>query len=603
MHRLLLLLVIGCAISVDVHGQTPDANPAITANEIRTHIIFLASDSLGGRKTGEEGNRIAASYIANEFRRYGLEPKGDQGTFLQSFQVTTGIKAGTGNALEATINNRKLNYAADVDVRPVAITSSATAEGDLVFVGYGISSDSLKLDEYAGVDVKGKIVMMLRFTPDFGKQNSIYDGWEFLYKKGRVARDKGAAGILIVTGPADEEKPELMPLKFERRNEDVGVPVMNITSTAATELLRSAGIAKNLKEIQQQIYDTKSPASFMVPGVSVSMTTNVERVASPSANVVGLIEGTSAKEEVMIIGAHFDHLGWGGAGSGSLKAETTAIHHGADDNASGTAGILELAQYFSAHRDSLKRSLLFIGFSGEEMGLLGSQYYVNHPSLPLAQTVAMVNLDMIGRMRESTLVVEGSGTSPAWASILKRHENGFKLKLKPGGFGPSDHSSFYGKKIPVLFFFTNLHEDYHRPSDTWEKIQFWEEQRVLTLVADITKEIVNGPTRPEYVQVTDSSATIAGDRRETRVSLGVMPDYAEDIVGLKITGTRPGSSAEKAGLVGGDIIVKFAGKDVKNIYDFTYLMGERKPGEEVQIVVKRGAEELTLTATLQARKQ
>jgi acetylornithine deacetylase/succinyl-diaminopimelate desuccinylase-like protein len=599
MKRLLLLLLLLQPAASLLAQSSGD----ITADELRNHIRFLASDSLQGRKTAEPGNEAACNYIASAFQSYGLAPAGDNGSYLQRFEVLTDLKAGSGNALSATVTGRATAYEPEKDFRPVAISADGSVRGTLVFAGYGISSDSLQFDEYAGLDVKGKIVMVLRFTPDMGKSDSKFTGWEALYRKAMTARDKGAVGVIVVTGPADEESAQLIPLRLERRNQDVGIPVVNVSSTAAQALLSAAGAADSLRVLQQRIYDTKKPASFALGNVEVSMTTKLLKIMSPTANVAGLLKGSGP--ELVVIGAHFDHLGLGGPGSGSLKPDTSAVHHGADDNASGTAGLLELAQYFSSQKETHRRSILFLAFTGEEMGLLGSAYYVGHPEMPLEATAAMINLDMIGRMKDSTVIVEGVGTAAEFEKILRDADadSSFHLKLKAGGFGPSDHASFTGKKVPVLFFFTNLHEDYHRPSDTWDKIHYSEEQRLLAYVAKVAKAVTDAPARPAFVEVKESAPAMGADRRDVKVSLGVMPDYAEEVVGLKITGTRPGSPADKAGLKGGDIIIKFGEKTIKNIYDYMYALGEYKPGDSVTMVVKRGAEEVTLTALLEARKQ
>jgi aminopeptidase YwaD len=322
---------------------------------------------------------------------------------------------------------------------------------------------------------------------------------------------------------------------------------------------------------------------------------------SESANVLGMIEGydQSLKDEYLVIGAHFDHLGMGG--QGSLTPDTVAVHHGADDNASGSAGLLEAAENLAAERKSLRRSILFIGFSGEEMGLLGSNYFVNHPTIPLTGIKTMINMDMIGRIKENKLVVEGVGTSPGFEEMVTKlnADSTFDLSLKEGGYGPSDHSSFYGKDIPTLFFFTNLHEDYHKPSDTWDKINYEGETGVVRFVLKIARELDNAAEAPVFTKVTSSAPQ--GDARPMRVRLGVIPDYAEDVAGLKINGTQPDSPAEKGGLLGGDIIVKFGDKTIANIYDFTYVLQEHKPGDVVSVDVLRGEQTVTLTVTLGSR--
>jgi aminopeptidase YwaD len=598
-----LVLMSGCAGS-----QLDNRSPFVTVHELQRHVHFLASDSLGGRKAGERGNEIAAQYIANEFASYGLKPAGDNGSYLQHFPIVTGVSAGPNNSVNVSARAWTSSFVIDRDFRTLSISPDTTITAGLSFVGYGIESDSSRYNDYAGIDVKGKIVLALRFTPDFGSRDSKFDGWEYAYRKAYAAREHGAVGMILVTGPADEgPTPRLMPLQLERQQRSVGIPVVHLMTQHVDSILHRAGVSKDLRSIQQSIYDSKAPASFEIPGVTVQLQTQLITQSTQTANVLAFLEGSDAglKNDVIVIGAHFDHLGLGGQGSGSLAPDTVAIHHGADDNASGTAGLLEAAQYFAAQTPRPKRGILFAGFTAEEMGLLGSAHYVSDPPMPLERTIAMINMDMIGRMRDSVLVVEGMGTSPIWDSITTtaRRDLPLKITFKPDGFGPSDHASFYGKNIPVLFFFTNLHADYHRPSDTWEKINYAGEKTVVEYVTRIVGDVANRETPPAFTQVVASGphGMGTGDRRGPRVSLGIVPDYADDGTGLKLSGTRPGSAAEKAGLKGGDVIIRFSGKDVKNIYDFMYALDEHKPGDEVEIIVKRDAGEVTLNATLEGR--
>jgi hypothetical protein len=598
---ILLFAICGCSSKIE-RGTSSD----ISAKDVQKHISYLASEELGGRKPGEKGNQLAAEYIEKQFKSFGLLPAGENGTYFQTLNVLKALSSGQKSSFDANINGIVLTGKLDQDFRPMSVSSDTSASGELVFVGYGISSDTLHFDEYAGLDVKGKIVMMLRFTPDYASKDERFRGFESLTKKAFTAREKGAVGIIIVTGPNDEETPGLVNLKVDRQSIASGLPVINLKSTLADSLLMLAGIQKNLKTIQQEIYDTKKPLSFEIPKTRVAVRTELNRTYASTANVIGLLEGTDPvlKNEYVVVGAHFDHLGMGGEGSGSMKPDTLAIHHGADDNASGTAGMLELAEYFSARRESIPRSILFIGFSAEEMGLLGSAHFTNHPLIPLEQIVTMINLDMIGRMKESTLVVEGVGTSAQWEELLWKEnpDTVLKLKLKSDGYGPSDHASFYAKGIPVLFFFTNLHEDYHRPSDIWQKIHYPEEEMVVRYASRVITSIAHLLEKPQYI-ATKAPTAPGGGGRSSRVSLGVVPDFAEEAVGLKITGTRPGSAAEKAGLKGGDIITKMSGKDVKNIYDFMYILEAHHPGDEVAIIVKRGDQTVELKAVLEGAKK
>lgn len=589
------LLLTVSTLSIVVVPNFAQDNPDVTSSELRHHVQFLASDSLMGRRAGERGNEIAAEYIAKEFERYGLASP--PGGYLQQFPFIATVRAGKNNSLSISSGESSWLFHNDKDVRPLAFSSDTTLRSGLVFAGYGITDTASKYDDYQGIDVRGKIVIVLRHSPDTSSIGK-FSKYTSMRVKALTAREHGAAGLLLVTGPLDEAIPKLYPLSYDRGMGTAGIAAMSMTWTALDSLFRENG--KDLRTVQQQIMTTQSPLSFEFPEMAATMQSEIVKIIDTTANVLGYLEGTdpALAQELVILGAHMDHLGLGG--EGSLRPDTVAIHFGADDNASGISGLLEAAQYFAAHRFGLKRSMLFIAFSAEELGLLGSDYYVKHPFKPLTGTIAMLNMDMIGRLNNRMLVVEGISTSPGFDSLVRSSiiDSSLLLKLKPDGFGPSDHSSFYMQKIPVLFFFTNLHEDYHRPSDTWDKLNYSGEEAVVRLVTRIATSLTNVVERPPYVQAAPSTTT---ERREVRVSLGVIPDYAEDLVGMKISGTRPGSAAEKAGLIANDIIIKFGGREVKNIYDFTHLLGECKPGERVEIVVRRGNEEKTLVALLLGR--
>jgi aminopeptidase YwaD len=332
----------------------------------------------------------------------------------------------------------------------------------------------------------------------------------------------------------------------------------------------------------------------------LTLSTDVRRAEAPAYNVVGVLEGSDPvlKKENIVIGAHYDHLGRGGEGSGSLAPRSGEIHHGADDNASGTAGLIELARVFSAQRPRLKRTVVFIAFGGEEEGLLGSNYYVNNPLTPLSNTVAMINMDMIGRMKDGKLMVGGVGTAKEWRQIIGQNSD-FSLTLNEDGFGPSDHSSFYGKQVPVLFFFTGTHTDYHKPSDTFEKINYKDEAKILNLVARIVRDVDGADKRLTYATAKSDATPRTGG---FRVFLGTIPNYGEGSNGLLIDGVREGSPAEKAGIKAGDRIVKIGEREIKNVYDYTYALGEMKAGQEYVFEIVRGTEKLSLKLTPEARK-
>ena len=592
-----LLMLIGCSHEIQQYSS-----PEVTSGEILQHIKYLSSDELRGRRTGDEGNRKAAEYIAEQFRSYGLTAVGENGTYFQQFPFLKDVEIGDNNSFAVTVNGTLRTYERGTDFLPLKISSDTTLAAPLVFAGYGISStsDTLKYDDYANIDVHGKIVVVLRYSPDGSGTNRFLDQMSITAKT-IVAREKGAAGIILVSSPPGTDGNTLKSF-VSPASTSFGIATVVFSWSDLNDLFKTDG--KDLNKIKSAIDSTKNPDSFDMPGVTASLRTQIIKHYSESQNIAGFLEGNDPqlKNEILVLGAHMDHLGMGG--EGSLAPDTVAIHHGADDNASGTSGLLEAAQYLAHERTKLKRSVLFLSFSGEELGLLGSDFYVNHPLLPLDRTIAMINMDMIGRMKDSVLVIEGMGTSPQWEPMVKKeNRDSLDIRLKPDGYGPSDHSSFYSKNIPVIFFFTNLHSDYHRPSDTWEKINYVGETKVVNYVVRVAEDITNEDPKPTFTKVVASNPmSTGGDRQGVRVSLGVIPDFAETSSGLKITGTRAGSAAEKAGLKGDDIIIKFGGKDVKNIYDFTYMLGEYKPGDIVEIVVKRGAETVTLKATLEARK-
>ncbi len=573
-------------------------NPLVTPDELKEHVRFLASDSLQGRKAGTPGNEEAAKYLAAKFREYGLIPAGENGTFFQKFPFVSGAKPGPRNSLTIEYGGTTKSFTLDQSFRTLAFSSDTSVSGELVFAGYGITDTSQKYDDYSGIDVKGKIAVVLRFTPKGDDPHSPFVQHSTLRVKTFNAREHGAAGLIFVTGPLDDEKPELVSFSFDQGLSSSGIPVVTITWAALDSILQAEG--KSIKTVQEGINTSQQPGSFPMSAKG-KLETSIQKIMNASSNVLGMIAGSDPvlKDEYIVIGAHFDHLGMGG--QGSLAPDTVAVHHGADDNASGTAGLLEAAEYLSWSRDSLRRSILIAGFSGEEAGLLGSNYFVNHPTLPLSAMRTMINMDMIGRIRDKKVVVEGIGTSPGFDSLLNdlNRDSLFSLTLKPDGYGPSDHASFYSKDIPVLFFFTNIHNDYHKPSDTWEKINYDGEAQLVGYILKIVRELDRASQAPAFVKV--ASQAPQGDRRPMRVTMGVIPDYADDSGGLKITGVRPNSPAEKGGLLAGDVIVKFGDKTVSNIYDYTYILQELSPGNVVSVDVKRGDKVLTLTVTLAGR--
>ena len=571
---LLLILAVGAV------AQQPE--------RLQKDIKHLASEALEGRRTGTKGATEAASYIAKEFSRLKLKPLTTG--YLQKFPYVAGVTLGKANAF--TFRNDKLEPG--VDWLPLGFSSSAKVEGLPVFVGYGIAASELNHDDYASANATGKIAIALQGTPDGANPHGRFARFEGVRWKAVAAKNAGAKALIIIAREPNFKDDRLTRLAYDNTAGDAGLPVVVVSHQAADRLYGALfGLSFTHPE--------QTPTGKVIPG-EITLTTDVVRNEVPAYNVIGVLEGSDPllKKEVIIIGAHYDHLGRGGEGSGSLAPTSGDIHHGADDNASGTAGVIELARLFTEQNPKPKRTIVFMAFGGEEEGLLGSNYYVNHPLLPLANTVAMINMDMIGRMKDRRLVIGGVGTAKEWRDIMATDtEKPFQLTLNEDGFGPSDHSSFYAKQIPVLFFWTGTHNDYHKPSDTFEKINYDDEALILKMVARIVNQLDTADKRLTYTTAKSDAAPRTGG---FRVYLGTIPNYADSNDGLLIDGVRDDSPAAKAGLKAGDKIVKIGTREIKNVYDYTAALGEMKAGEEYVIEVVRGTEKLSLKLKPEARR-
>jgi hypothetical protein len=597
------------AIALSVHvGFGQGTNPEISADDVRHHVRYLASDELEGRKAGTEANRTAARYIAGEFKRFGLLPAGDNNTYFQEFEFVSAVTMGKGNRMVFSgpaAGADSLRLVPDVDFRPFGFSANKTVSGSLVFAGYGLSLPDSGYDDYATLDVRDRVVVVLRHAPDGNNPHGPYFSHASFRNKARVAREHGASALVVVTGPRDSEDDDLVKLSYDKGAGDSGIPVISMKRAPLAPLLEKAG--RSLGEIQDSIGATMRPIGFEFTGVTVTASTELLHEKATTANIVGYLPGAQVKdqEEVLVIGAHMDHLGYGGPGSGSLDPDTHAIHNGADDNASGTAGLLELAESFSQNRADLHRGILFIAFSAEEIGTLGSAHYVNNPFVPLSGTVAMLNMDMIGRLEDRVLTIYGTGTSPAWDDLLAKHrvDSAFALKKVEDGYGPSDHTQFYAKDIPVLFFFSGTHDDYHKPSDDWETLNYEGEEEILKLVRTLASDILAEQERPVLARLQSTSpAQGGGGAAGFSVTLGVIPDYAFEGEGMKIGGVRTDGAAEKGGIRSGDVIIGLKGKKILNIYDYMAVLGELKAGQKVDVSVLRGSETLRLTVEPQKRK-
>ncbi len=586
-----LVVLFSTTLAAQPQRDVPPAE--ISVDSLQNYVKTLASDAFEGRAPGTNGGHLATIYVQQKFAEYGLEPFPSLPNYLQAFSVTTLLKAGENNTIALRI---KRLFHLGTDFVPLGYSANAKVESrQVVFVGYGISTE--KYDDYKGVDVKGKIVVMMRYSPDGDNPHSEFFEHASIWKKLSTAREKGAIGVLIFTGERNGDD-KLMEISRDKLAGDAGIPAMNVTRALAAAVLMTK--PQVLSQIQEKIDRTKQPNSFELNSF-IMMQTEVVRLKAETYNVMGYLPAKS--DEYLVVGAHYDHIGYGGQGSGSLAPDERKIHYGADDNASGSAGLLELVRYFSKQKHLLKRNLVFIAFGAEEMGLLGSAHFVNHPIFPLEKTIAMLNMDMIGRMKDSALAISGIGTAKEFEDLCKsENRENFKLKLSLDGFGPSDHSSFYAKNIPVLFFFTGNHPNYHKPTDTWEKINYADEARVVRYVARLIEKIDANP-RPTFTKAQSEAAQASrSSMGGFRVSFGSIPNYSEEVEGVLLDGVREGSVAEKAGLKAGDIIVKMGNKEIRNVYDYTDAIKALKPGDKITVVVKRGRESLSLVAIFPEKK-
>lgn len=578
-------------------------NPEITKDEIYEHIKYLASDKLEGRYPGTQGDILARKYLSAEFEKYGLTPKGDS-SYIQFFEIKTGYKLGGKNSLSITSSGETEEYEVKKDFIPLGLSYNGKASGDIVFCGYGISAPPLNYDDFKDengneIDVKGKIVVIMRYSPTYTDvKDDSFRGYEEIRIKMSGIRNRGPAGVIMISGPLNDDD-NLIPLAYDMVMSTAGIPVINAKRNIIEGILKESGI--DLKEIQKSINETKKPKSFAIKNASADFEVTLKLAENRTGNVLGLVEGSDPvlKNEVIVIGAHFDHLGHGGSNS-LYRGKEKKVHYGADDNASGTSGVLELAQKISAEKDKFKRSVLFICFSGEEEGLLGSAYFTKSELFKRFNITAMINMDMIGRLKDNKLIINGTGTSSYWTKQLDElnAKYNFTASYKPDGFGPSDHSSFYSQGIPVLMFFTDLHSDYHTPEDTYDKINTEGEAKVLGMVYDLVYDLSNTDQKIDFTKPVAKDDDEKQERKSVRVYVGTIPDFSSTEEGYKISGVSPDSPAEKAGIKAGDIMIKFGGKEVKNIYDYTAVLGEHKPGQEVDVVLLRDGQEVTVKVTL-----
>lgn len=588
-RRWILLSVLSCQLSVA--GQTTDNRQPTT---IETHIRTLSSDSMEGRGLGTKGLDKAADYIEKELRAAGVQPAFGT-SYRQPFPVKTGVSLGKNNTLSGVDRE---------DWTPLGFSSPGSFSGPIAFVGYGIDAPSLLYREYEHIDLKGKVALMLRYEPRERDENSPFEGkrpsrWSAMRYKVMKARELGAVAVVFVTGPLqDEGKDKLPALANDGPESPAGIPVVQVKTSVAQQWV-------DLAMFQNNVDMDLRPRSRVLER-TLSGTVAVKASFADARNVAGVIPGRGRlAEEVVVVGAHYDHLGYGGRGS--MRPNDKAVHNGADDNASGTAAVLVAAGRLQEllKEEANHRTIVLALFSAEEVGLGGSSYFVANPPLPLEKTVAMINLDMVGALRDDKLVALGSESAAEWKPLVDRVASQLKLTVTSSGdgYGPSDQTSFYAKQIPVLHFFTGSHERYHTPDDDAGAVNFEGAARISELTARVTAVLAAGRVTPKYARAAAAPA-MEGDSRGYGAYLGTIPDYSATEAtsgGVKLSDVRPGGPADKAGIRGGDVLVEMAGTRIENLYDMTYALQDHKPGETIEVVVLRNGKRLTLRATLGSR--
>jgi aminopeptidase YwaD len=559
-----------------------------------------------GRGAGTPGADRAAAYLATEFRRAGLRPAGGAGGFLQPFEVLTGVHLAPGTALEVRpAGVPAQHFAAERQFLPLAVSEDGDVTGEVVFAGYGITAPPVGYDDYAGLDVRGKIVLVMTGEPrETDPQAPFRPPEHFHYTELRHkilnARERGAAAVLLVERPGGVDR--LVPLRGATPS--WGVVAASVRREVATALLAPGGLA--LDVLHAEIDQGVRPASRPLPAVRARVHVAVIRERRTTANVVALLPGTdpALAAEAVVIGAHYDHLGRGSPFS-LAPDRGDALHPGADDNASGTAALLGIAGAL-VRAGAPRRSTVFVAFSAEELGLLGSTHYVRHPAVPMERTVAMVNLDSVGRLRDGRLHVMGVDTGQGLRFLVEEaaREVGVAIALRGDGVGPSDHTVFLTRERPVLFFFTGPHADYHRPSDTWDKIDADGLRTVATLAYRVARALADRDERPAFVRVPGGTPRAGTGASGYGPYLGAIPDFGElSLPGVRLGGVRVDSPAERAGLRAGDVIVRFAGVSVRTLDDLAYALRRHRPGDAVPVTFVRDGIEHTAEAVLEARRQ
>lgn len=600
--------VSGTLLAVLVVGSISGC-ASLLAERFQAHIDFLASDALTGRGVGTPGIEAGAEYIASQFESLGLEPAGDEGTYFATFSLTLERRLTDASRLAFSGDGEPRRLHADFV--PFAFSSNDEFTGGITFCGYGIVNPEKEWDDYNGIDLEGHVALMIRGEPEsWADDQGFPTKHAMLQNKVYNAKDRGAVGVFFVNAAAPEGEPDtLTPFEGHGANA-YGIPAFHVTRTMGDDMLTSSGM-EPLSTLQRRL-DAGSFASGWLAHKTVSGHAGFERVSAPTRNVQAMLAGAGPHaDEVVVVGAHYDHLGIAKpmmrrfkGGKVVANSQEPEIHNGADDNASGVSGLIEIARMFT-EGPRPDRSILFLAFTAEESGLHGSMNYVENPTVALDKTVVMLNMDMIGRMPPGARRVEvfGVGSGEGLSELLQREGRRAGLKIHPTGDdgGRSDHAPFIRKQVPALHFFTGQHSDYHKPTDDSHLINAKGGAKVATLVYRVAREIADRPERPAFREVKSRTpkGKTDGPLPSYRVVMGLAPGYGDDgIPGMKVEAVSPEGPADEAGMKPGDRIIRISHKKVDNVYDYMAGTRNNKPGDTVEVVVTREGKELTLSVKL-----
>lgn len=596
------IIVVAAMVSGCSDGKAPD--PMVLDN--RVVVETLASDKFEGRLTGTRGIEMAADYIIEQLEEIGAQPLPGLLDFRLPFQFTAGMSDG-GTTLILTEPEGLPQWSLG-DIQALSFSETGSVTGDLIFAGYGLSvpdTDGFSYDSFATLDIHDKIVLVLRYYPEDTEDElratlSRYAGLRY---KAFAARERGAKGLIVVTGPRSPNPGELVPMTFDTAISGSDIVAASITGDVGEALFARSG--RTLLEIQE-LLDSGNPhvTGFEIPDSEITLMTMVNREERTGQNVVGFLPAsdlTDVSKPFVMLGAHYDHLGHGNGGNSLARDnEVGGIHNGADDNASGVAAVLSAAVDLA--QMNRQRGIILGFWSGEELGLLGSADFVKAAPVPMEQVAAYLNFDMVGRLRDNRLSVQAVGTSSIWTEMIETLNDTFKFDIQfvADPYLPTDVISFNQVEVPSVAFFTGSHEDYHRPTDDADGVNYAGLDRISALGTAVAQQLVSRIEPPDFIKAEPAVQT--SGRGPIRIFTGTIPDYSDEAEGLLLSGVVGGGPAQAAGLDGGDVIVELAGRTIANIYDYTYALDLLKVGEPATVVFIRDGQRQETTLTPEARE-